>query len=143
VIKNKISLLLIAIGCFTFNAIASTGNQGGYIIHLLTYLASDYAGAVQDGKIVSNDEYKEMVEFAESIDNNVNKLEIDESLKSELKTQSKLIKEKVANHENQSEIAPICEAMKKAIIAKLNVEIAPLKYPSISNGKDSLCEPLC
>lgn len=134
-IKNKISLLLIAIGCFTFNAIASTGNQGGYIIHLLTYLASDYAGAVQDGKIVSNDEYKEMVEFAESIDNNVNKLEIDESLKSELKTQSKLIKEKVANHENQSEIAPICEAMKKAIIAKLNVEIAPLKYPSISKGK--------
>lgn len=135
-IKNRISLLLIAFWGLSISATATADtNQGGYIIHLLTYLASDYAGAVQNGKIVSQDEYQEMLEFSESIDNNVGKLNIDERLKNELKSQSALIKEKVARHENQSEIAPICEAMKKTIIAKLNVEIAPLKYPSVSNGK--------
>lgn len=135
-IKYRISLLLIAFCGLTISATATPAtNQSGYIIHLLTYLASDYAGAVQNGKIVNQEEYQEMLEFSESIDNNVGKLNIDESLKAELKSQSALIKQKVASHENQSEIAPICEAMKKTIIAKLNVEIAPLKYPSVSNGK--------
>ena len=33
---------------------------------LLDYLAVDYSGAVQDGKVVSEAEYKEMVEFSRS-----------------------------------------------------------------------------
>ncbi|MFM8313485.1 MAG: hypothetical protein ACKOA8_04305, partial [Deltaproteobacteria bacterium] len=37
------------------------------IIHLLSYIASDYSGAVQNGKVVSTSEYEEQVEFSKSV----------------------------------------------------------------------------
>lgn len=37
------------------------------MVHLLDYLARDYGGAVQDGKVVSDSEYREQLEFAETV----------------------------------------------------------------------------
>ena len=38
-----------------------------FVIHLLDYLAKDYGGAVEDGKIKSQFEYDEQVEFSKSV----------------------------------------------------------------------------
>ncbi len=38
------------------------------LVHLLDYLARDYAGAVQDGKVISESEYAEQKEFAKKLE---------------------------------------------------------------------------
>lgn len=45
------------------------------VVHLLDYLAKDYAGAVQNGKVVSEFEYKEQVEFASIVGKNSQNVE--------------------------------------------------------------------
>ena len=55
------SLLLM----FAMSANATTGAQT--VWRLLDYIAVDYAVAVQDGEVVSEGEYAEMVEFADSV----------------------------------------------------------------------------
>ena len=55
------SLLLM----FAMSANATTGAQT--VWRLLDYIAVDYAVAVQDGEVVSEGEYAEMIEFADSV----------------------------------------------------------------------------
>ena len=55
------SLLLM----FAMSANATTGAQT--VWRLLDYIAVDYAVAVHDGEVVSEGEYAEMVEFADSV----------------------------------------------------------------------------
>ena len=47
---------------------ASTAPSPRIIVHLLDYVATDYRGAVQDGKIISTFEYKEQLEFAKLLE---------------------------------------------------------------------------
>ncbi len=45
---------------------ADKGESSRVLVHSLNYLSQDYAGAVKDGKIISQSEFKEMKEFGES-----------------------------------------------------------------------------
>src|SRR5262245_52398160 len=47
---------------------------GQTIVHTLDYVAVDYGGAVENGKVKSEDEYKEMVEFTARVSEELPKL---------------------------------------------------------------------
>lgn len=55
-----ICLLLLPLSGLAQNT-AATGAQT--VVHMLDYIGIDYPGAVQDGKVKNEDEFKEMVEF--------------------------------------------------------------------------------
>src|SRR5688572_12657671 len=56
---------LIALFLILFSvSTAFADDQARRLVALLDYLASDYKNAVQDGKVISQDEYEEMQEFS-------------------------------------------------------------------------------
>ena len=61
VLALLLGLLLTALPAFGQETAASGAQTA---VHMLDYLGVDYAGAVEDGKVKSEDEFKEMVEFS-------------------------------------------------------------------------------
>ena len=57
------AILLLIIGQLSY---AGNGESSRVLVHTLNYLSQDYAGAVKDGKIISQSEFKEMNEFGET-----------------------------------------------------------------------------
>lgn len=60
-----LSLLFLFAACLPASAQAKAGDVQT-IWRLLDYIAVDYPGAVEDGKVISEAEYAEMIEFSES-----------------------------------------------------------------------------
>lgn len=70
--KKLFSLIALTV-LFTLPAFSQTGAfkaSPEIVVHLLDYLAKDYGGAVQNGKVVSESEYAEQVEFAAIVGTN-------------------------------------------------------------------------
>src|SRR5215217_7992063 len=67
------------------------------VVHLLDYIAQDYAGAVADGTVISADEFAEMREFSRSaiqIGSEVPELAADAKIGTELRALADLIEQR-------------------------------------------------
>lgn len=107
-------------------------NSPEIVIHLLDYLAKDYAGAVQNGKIINEGEFREQVDFAQTILEN--SLE-SQSLKSEdyisnVKKLVELIKSKAPD----PEVARLARTLQSQAIERSGTSVAPSTLPDISLG---------
>ena len=60
-----ISTLLFLISLTAFGVDAPEQSPR-LMVHLLDYIGLDYSGAVKDGKILAESEYKEQLEFAQT-----------------------------------------------------------------------------
>lgn len=120
-----------------FNPSAPAAEQNEdprFLIHLLDYLAKDYAGAVQGGKVVSEGEYKEQVEFSAKT------LEIAERLDLKVKApeiQGRLEKLHTAinNKAPDQTVAALARAIQGEVLAFSKLEMAPNHWPRLSNGR--------
>lgn len=65
----KFAGLLFAV-LFSFSTLVYGAEDPSLTVHLLDYLAKDYGGAVQNGKVISKSEYDEQVEFAGIVEKN-------------------------------------------------------------------------
>ena len=105
-----------------------------FAIHLLDYLAHDYAGAVVHGKIASTSEYAEQKEFATKV------YELAGSLP-EIKTDkiiiAKILKLKLMINSlaEASEVAITARDIQKDLINITKITLSPIHQPSITNGK--------
>lgn len=131
-----LALTLLSLGTTAFADISAESNEKSprFIIHLLDYLAHDYGGAVQNGKVVSNSEYEEQKEFAHK----VNELA---SVLPEVKS-DKVVSEKIVRLKNLIEtkadakdVALMARDIQKDLIAVAKVALAPESWPSLTNGK--------
>lgn len=105
-----------------------------FLVHLLDYLAKDYGGAVAQGKVLSESEYHEQVEFSRSaLETNQRLAETQGApeIATKLKTLNHLITEK-ADAERVSQLAREIQAK---VIQVARVEVAPLHWPSLQHGK--------
>src|SRR5262249_32615451 len=95
---GKVLSTICGLGLFmvSFAPLSAATSNAHFTIHLLNYLAKDYAGAVQDGKVISPEEYNEQIEFADRI---VTLLKEDAELskKSTLQTQAAALNAAVKN----------------------------------------------
>ncbi len=112
-----------------------TANQAGYIVHMLNYLSNDYKNAVENGKVKSEDELKEMISFAGNIDKEVKALEINTSQKDTLLGYTAKIVELVNNHEDQSKLKEVSASAKRFLLLNTGLKTYPTNYPSISKGR--------
>jgi high-affinity iron transporter len=105
-----------------------------FAIHLLDYLAHDYAGAVAHGKITSASEYAEQKEFAARVLELANSLP---EIKQDKKSLEKIIKLKtmIDMKAEAVDVALCARDIQKDLISLTKINLAPTRQPSISNGK--------
>ncbi|MDO9183932.1 MAG: FTR1 family protein [Bacteriovorax sp.] len=105
-----------------------------FAIHLLDYLAHDYAGAVIHGKVSSESEYTEQKEFVTKI------FELGDTLpfiKNNTTTFNKIIKLKslIDNKAEAIDVALLARDIQKDLIATANISLSPTRSPSLTNGR--------
>lgn len=103
------------------------------VVHLLDYLAKDYGGAVQDGKVVSQSEYTEQVEFAAIVAKNVTgveKLNANTDFSADVKSLRQLIESKGS----ADEVAKFARKLQQDAIRLAEIDVAPRGAPDLSSG---------
>src|SRR5262245_59465012 len=128
----------ILLGCLIaapLHAFAQSPSAGSAqtIVHVLDYIAVDYAGAVQDGKVTSADEFKEMIEFAGEVVDSLRALPRERqqpSLVTDAEKLARMVKEK-APAEN---VAAAARKLRWDIIGAYNVAVSPKKTPDLAAG---------
>jgi high-affinity iron transporter len=106
------------------------------LVALLDYLGSDYKNAVQDGKILSQDEYGEMQEFAKrSLDLFTQLKEVDKADKAGVESSLKSLASQVDNKADPKVIAELAKTAKDKLIAAYNIVPYPRRLPSFASGK--------
>jgi high-affinity iron transporter len=106
------------------------------LVALLDYLGSDYKNAVQDGKILSQDEYGEMQEFAKrSLDLFTQLKEVDKADKAGVESSLKSLASQVDSKADPKVIAELAKTAKDKLIAAYNIVPYPRQLPSFASGK--------
>lgn len=128
------SLFLIQANALADLTTQESDNSPRFMIHLLDYLAHDYGGAVQKGKVVSPSEYDEQKEFAHKV------FELSKTLpeiKSDKAVSEKILKLKnlIESKADAKDVALMARDIQKDLIVVAKVAMAPTNWPSITNGK--------
>lgn len=124
------NLLLSLVLFFSLKSFASKNGQS--IVHLLTYLSQDYAAAVSDGKVISQDEYHEQVEFIDEI---IKLGKKEENFPKEFSESFIQLKKMIDLKEDPSNVSKLATELKSRIIEALNIPTFPSSWPSLENGK--------
>lgn len=130
--KRVVAVFLIAI------AVAMSGTaqerSARAAVHLLDYIAQDYAGAVQNGRVVSAAEYAEMLEFSATVvrmGGELPPLANDPSIAAELHGLVRLIEERA----NPDVVARHAHALRKQIVERAHLATAPASWPNLDEGR--------
>jgi high-affinity iron transporter len=98
-------------------------------IHLLDYLASDYSGAVVNGKIKSSSEYEEQLDFSSQI------VTIISHYHQEIITKKgKQLKNLIENKKDGHEVAFLARALQRDLISYSKINFSAEIWPSLKRG---------
>jgi len=100
---------------------------------LLDYVAVDYAGAVSRGRVTSEAEYAEMVEFAAQVETRLEALP-DKSGKADLVRRTRALRAAITAKAAPAEVAARSKALASALLASYPVPLAPTAPPDIARG---------
>lgn len=126
-------ILFLAIS-ITGSAFAADTPNPSLTVHLLDYLAKDYAGAVQNNKVVSQFEYDEQVEFAKLVSENVNQIpELKGNAEFLAKVES--LRKKINDKASAEEVSKLARELQASAISLAKISVAPQSFPIISEGK--------
>lgn len=101
-------------------------------VHLLSYLAQDYGGAVRDGKIVSQSEYNEQLEFISEVVRSGEQEKFPQSISADVISLQKLITAK-ASH---AKVAELATNIRWRLINHYRLPTGPMKEPNHKLGKN-------
>lgn len=134
--KNLLFILFVFVAATQLpqNFVKAVENSSPEIVvHLLDYLAKDYGGAVQNGKVVSESEYAEQIEFAGIVSKNANgvvKLKADNAFIKGVSDLELLIK----NKGSADEVAKEARRLQQSAIRLAEIEVAPGEIPNLQAG---------
>jgi len=111
----------------------ATEEKTKQIWQLLDYVAVDYGAAVSDGKITNQNEYVEMLEFAQTAQRQLGELP-DTTVKSQLHQQAGVLASGIARKASHKEVADHARALAGALLEAYPVAVAPSKPPSVRRG---------
>ena len=100
---------------------------------LLDYVAVDYGGAVHDGRVISQAEYTEMLEFTDSAAANIAALP-PKGARAQLVADAKRLKAAVVAKESPREVARQARSVAAALLNAYPVPLAPARSPDLARG---------
>jgi high-affinity iron transporter len=117
-------------------SMAFADDEARRLVALLDYLGSDYKNAVQDGKIVNQDEYAEMQEFSKRIVELLDQLKAaDKADKAGIEPSLKSLANQIDNKGDPKTVAELANGAKQKLIATYNIVPYPKQLPSLASGK--------
>lgn len=105
------------------------------ILSLVDYIGSDYRNAVREGKVVSEEEYREMLEFSSELIDLFKEFSGSQGKATGIESDLVELNEKIKQKASSSEVEFIADRIKGKIISTYNVETYPQGYPSFQRGK--------
>src|SRR5215475_12779191 len=106
------------------------------LVALLDYLGSDYKNAVQDGKVLNQNEFAEMQEFSKRTLELFKQLkEADKADKAGVEPSLKSLAAQIQNKADAKEVAELADGAKQKLIAAYNIVPYPKQLPSLASGK--------
>lgn len=104
------------------------------VVHLLDYLAKDYGGAVENGKVKSESEYAEQKEFADIVQKSAQAID---AFKRDQEFESGIngLVAKIESKADPSDVSKLARALQAKAIALAGIEVAPVDWPKLSEGK--------
>lgn len=128
--KRAILSLFVLLVCSAFAA----DDSPRMLLHLLGYLGSDYAGAVQGGKVLNQGEYGEQVEFSRTALEVAGRIE---ALKSrpEVVDQLRKLQQLVAEKADAALVAATAQTAQQSVIQATGLVVAPTSWPDRRHGQ--------
>jgi len=115
---------------------AAAADEARRLVALLDYLGSDYKNAVQDGKILSQDEYGEMQEFAKrSLELLVQLKKEEQGDKAGIEQDLKTLAKHVENKADAKAVAALAQRTKEKLITAYKIIPYPRRLPALADGK--------
>ncbi len=111
--------------------------QGGDVRQawqLLDYIAVDYAGAVDDGKVISAGEYAEMQEFSATARKRIAALP-DNPQRADLAARAQTLVALVGKRADAAAVAEAAHALANDLLAAYGVVAAPARVPDLAGAK--------
>jgi high-affinity iron transporter len=106
------------------------------LVALLDYLSSDYKNAVQDGKIVNQDEFGEMQEFSKRSLELLKQLkETDKTDKAGIEPTLKSLADQIEKQADPKAVAELANDAKQKLIATYSIVPYPRQLPSLASGR--------
>lgn len=126
--------LFLALLVLALPAQAQSGDNGVQTTwRLLDYIAVDYGAAVQDGRIVSQFEYDEMVEFSNSVGERIAALPASPA-QAELTAEASRLREVIVAKVPPSEVAALARGLAADLLAAHPVPLAPTTAPDVGSA---------
>ncbi|SMO82713.1 FTR1 family protein [Fodinibius sediminis] len=106
-------------------------------INLLDYIGKDYPRAVQDGEIISEFEYNEMVNFSRQVADLHTELgkEIDQPSFTTLGNNIAKLQKVIAEKAPAEKVRHLTSGVREAILKLGLVKVTPRQWPDLANGK--------
>ena len=116
---------------------AENGEQSRILVHTLNYISHDYFFAVKDGKVISKDEYDEELEFAEASVKYYKQYSTGWSDEDSIAIGVLIhrLDSLIENHADFTYVSTLATETKSKVITASGLQITPVKYPNLQNGK--------
>lgn len=101
---------------------------------LLDYIAVDYAGAVNNGRVVSEAEYAEMSEFSATVENHLLTLGANPG-KASLVREAQGLRRAIAAKSEPAEVARLAKGLGADLLKAYPVPLAPQSPPDLARGE--------
>lgn len=127
-------LIFLVAWSFSLKATESVEKSPRLLRHLLDYIALDYSGAVEKGKIVSKPEYAEQIEFANTAMETAAAVP---ALKDHVEIGNELaaLKMLMVQLASPEEVALKARSIGNQVILLTKMEVAPVRWPDLHQGK--------
>lgn len=128
------SSLQLSNGTAATNSHEQTPHEAQRLLFLLQYIGVDYNGAVRDGKVIDEFEYREMTEFCQTILTSYQQMPIVPETATML-ARLEHLQHLIAQRAAWSEVIAVTGELIPALARQLNVIPYPVKQPDLASGK--------
>ncbi len=107
------------------------------LVHVLDYMAADYAVAVQDGVIINQAEFAEMVSFAATAQALLGDLVEADALAdtSSLQARLELLASRVDALAHPDSVATLARSIRNDVLGRTDILRAPVNWPDLASGE--------
>jgi high-affinity iron transporter len=121
-------LVLLALVYSLAQAGADDGAAAQSILNLLDYVAVEYPGFVQDGKVLDAGEYAEQLEFSGQVERRIRSLPPTPEREA-LAQRAQTLRQLIADKRDGNQVVALAREVQRGLIAAYNVQVAPVRAP--------------